>query len=709
MSSFYGGKQGRTYHIVQRYDSVEQMVNAFSDGGAYTGANYGQYVIIDTVLSQGRSSSMENGLLYRRGFDYNNPYTPPPEKLPPAQETDEEFQQRWAEWVKNPGGGAIYVGQIVGPEGRTPEVSLEQWSTFLTQQANTGNFGSKSSVIVNNYSSGKTDDEIQVGYINIKDQHGDVEGAYLAVNIPKLVMESEVVNHGAYATAGVVETPASTSHPHWYKWDFTIPDGKHGRDFSSLTLEDGNQTLAEKDSEGQDIVSGDKYLTYSITDYENGSGYTPTPSSTYHLGRWPYRVIDNISQDENLRTFFVWQTGATVEEGILYYVGDVENSEENLIYVAICIKPGAVGTIPNFTQDLGQTFQSGETQWLVTTLPETAPAHITRIDYKAGPDDTLETHQVDYIFVDGTGKMFVVYAGSSVAHFLTQFYTIKDISSDAGWVTINYINEGKQSDRFNVPQNLNIIYNDDYSYFTIDYWEAGEHKGVDQRTYLKQVTNITLNNQNNIYQEQRFIATYKGVEGESQYVTENISDPINQVLAVGRQGDNILVLYSDPNFRASIDAEHKVIVPSWTDPISNRTYTNLEWYNFGPLGAQYHVQGEYTYADIKPGGDLENGFTGDLEDRAGWLITVTDNNQDRHIYAYDYNGGTYTIGEPGDTFTSHWYELLDITAASIDPALSVRVSSTQPTSLLLDNMLWFVESYGHDHYNSTYNHFPTIV
>ncbi len=71
MSSFYGGKQGRTYNIVQRYDSVTAMVEAFSGGGAYTDANYGQYVLIDTVLNSGRSNQ-ENGLLYRRGFDYND-------------------------------------------------------------------------------------------------------------------------------------------------------------------------------------------------------------------------------------------------------------------------------------------------------------------------------------------------------------------------------------------------------------------------------------------------------------------------------------------------------------------------------------------------------------------------------------------------------------------------------------------------------------
>jgi len=41
MNSFYGGKQGRTYHIVERYNSVHDMVSAFQQGGAYTKANYG--------------------------------------------------------------------------------------------------------------------------------------------------------------------------------------------------------------------------------------------------------------------------------------------------------------------------------------------------------------------------------------------------------------------------------------------------------------------------------------------------------------------------------------------------------------------------------------------------------------------------------------------------------------------------------------------
>ena len=154
MSSFYGGKQGRTYHIVQRYDSVADMVDAFSGGGAYTKANYGQYVIIDTVLNEGRSSSLENGLLYRRGFDYNDSgYGPKPIKT--ASMTDQEFHEQWVKWVQNPGAGAIYVGQIVGPEGRTPELSIQHWTLFQEQIAHDGNFGSKSEVIMTPTVTGK--------------------------------------------------------------------------------------------------------------------------------------------------------------------------------------------------------------------------------------------------------------------------------------------------------------------------------------------------------------------------------------------------------------------------------------------------------------------------------------------------------------------------------------------------------------------------
>ena len=41
MNSFYGGKQGLTYNIVARFDSITSMVQAFQEGGAYRDVNYG--------------------------------------------------------------------------------------------------------------------------------------------------------------------------------------------------------------------------------------------------------------------------------------------------------------------------------------------------------------------------------------------------------------------------------------------------------------------------------------------------------------------------------------------------------------------------------------------------------------------------------------------------------------------------------------------
>ena len=38
--SFYGGKQGRTYHLVEHYDSIHDMVLNFQDGGSYNDVNY---------------------------------------------------------------------------------------------------------------------------------------------------------------------------------------------------------------------------------------------------------------------------------------------------------------------------------------------------------------------------------------------------------------------------------------------------------------------------------------------------------------------------------------------------------------------------------------------------------------------------------------------------------------------------------------------
>jgi len=41
MNSFYGGKEGRTYHLVKSFPNVTVMKNLFKQGANYTDVNYG--------------------------------------------------------------------------------------------------------------------------------------------------------------------------------------------------------------------------------------------------------------------------------------------------------------------------------------------------------------------------------------------------------------------------------------------------------------------------------------------------------------------------------------------------------------------------------------------------------------------------------------------------------------------------------------------
>ena len=112
MDSFYGGRQGRTYNIVARFSSIDDMVTHFAQS-TYTDVNFGQYVMIDTInepegwtgeIWTPKWTDRQNGAIYRRGFDITD-------TIASSSRT-----------IVNPGNGAIYVGQI--PSGK-PGDSIE--------------------------------------------------------------------------------------------------------------------------------------------------------------------------------------------------------------------------------------------------------------------------------------------------------------------------------------------------------------------------------------------------------------------------------------------------------------------------------------------------------------------------------------------------------------------------------------------------------
>ena len=753
MSSFYGGKQGRTYHIVQRYNSVQQMCEAFAGGGAYTQANYGQYVIIDTVLESGRSN-LENGLLYRRGFDYNDSasqYIKPNPNDSKYQDGDiwdkEAFQQDWAEWVQHPGCGAIYVGQIVGTQGGTAEIQIETWSDFEQQTSTSQN------QIVIDSRPGKVDDEtfndvIKAGYVNIRDQYGDIVAAKIAFDIPYTVIEAEVVDHNAYSTAGVVESPASTAHSFYYKWDFTVPNGKRGQDIQKVSVENGSVTEEQEDGFGNPIVADDKYFTYAVRDYTAAA----TGSLTEHLGRWPYRVIDGITLINDTRSIISWGHLTHVNVGDLYRTGEYL---QNAYWV--CLKAGRIidsdtpgvdehevpyqaahDTVPTITSldQIGTVISDlQETSWRAINIPQTAPAHSLIISYTAGQDDQFERvlRNVDHLSVDQLGNLYAFYSDDiNQSYYLTNIGGLKSVQmDDIEGIIFNYTNGTKVS--YPLKQILSIDFytgtpqKDEYGNWKYD--QLGElvfddktqdsnlrirYKDNSIDTFeVKRIDKIVYNNRN-LNASQHIQVQYLG--GQNTNITQN---PINMVTAIGRQGDNIFVLYSDPITRKKIEEQgvegKDWLKLDWIDPTTGISYQGenaLVWKNYGNLGAQYHVQGEYNIADLK-GDDTDPNFTidlsegfkdfteeggEDLSDRMGWLVTVTDNDDNKHLYAFDYNDDLQNPShELYDSTPSCWYEIMQLSATMINPNRVVVVSANDnPPTSLVDSGLWLVTYVGHD-------------
>ena len=113
--SFYGGKQGFSFLIRKAFPSIDAMIEAFQKGPNYADVNFNEHVIIDTE----NKNNPDNGKVFRRGYDYNDIET----------------------------GGAIYVGQIVGPSGHAPTMEIHPYSDVINDS--TSEYSSYDSTEIN--------------------------------------------------------------------------------------------------------------------------------------------------------------------------------------------------------------------------------------------------------------------------------------------------------------------------------------------------------------------------------------------------------------------------------------------------------------------------------------------------------------------------------------------------------------------------------
>ena len=166
-NSFYGGKRGASFVIVKSFKTIEEMINNFSKGGAYTTVKYDEYVIIDTV----NKNDPDNGKVYRRGYDYNNDI-----------------------------GGAIYIGQIVGPGGLAPQAELTTIAEVeniaeeegYSYRRGSGEYAAPTNLVPGKYLDGSTvkyNDTIEWAYCSVRDDNEKDTVAYVGFKFPYTVID----------------------------------------------------------------------------------------------------------------------------------------------------------------------------------------------------------------------------------------------------------------------------------------------------------------------------------------------------------------------------------------------------------------------------------------------------------------------------------------------------------------------------------------
>ena len=277
-NSFYGGRRGASFVIVKKFASISDMVAAFSQGGSYKTVNYDEYVLIDTVSK----NDTDNGKIFRRGYEYNNEM-----------------------------GGAIYMGQIVGPAGYSPHVELKTISEVeeiqerdnFTYRRGTGNYAPSENLVPGKYIENtlvKYNDKITWAYCSVRDENEADTTVHIGFKFPYTVIEYEANsvdpyyhrsnNTNNFINEDLVERIDDETHPFYEKWHIKIPKGIKGDALKNLRVQVATTAIEEYDGQQDDISNGREVLVYNYYDY--GASDSPTPKQIY-LG--DYNMISSIN------------------------------------------------------------------------------------------------------------------------------------------------------------------------------------------------------------------------------------------------------------------------------------------------------------------------------------------------------------------------------------------------------------------------------
>ncbi len=271
-ASFYGGQPGISFVITQHFSSIEEMVSNFTQGDHYTEVNYGEYVIIDTE----NKNHPDNGKVYRRGYD-----------------------------CANGSGGAIYIGQIVGPSGLAPALELKNYFEMqtATEGMSSADHLTKGELTINNKDlvSGKDNDSIKWISYTERDEKNTDAVAYIGFQIPYTYIDATSASVEPYDANGLYKDQLAVSriddptHPFYSKFQFKIPKGVKGDAIKNLRIVTVSENLPFQ-IEGYNTADniGKEILIYTYYNYENQKNGNPK-----HIYLGDYKVIKQISLADN--------------------------------------------------------------------------------------------------------------------------------------------------------------------------------------------------------------------------------------------------------------------------------------------------------------------------------------------------------------------------------------------------------------------------
>ena len=621
--SFYGGKPGREFVIKDTFGSIEDMIKAFQQGPDYTNAWFDEVVIIDTH----NKNHPDNGKLFRRGFDYNSD-----------------------------NGGALYIGQVVGPRSGTPymhlvtleeakEHSTEELGDFEYRQFPTGmgddgkykystdpgeegkpigvfefSKDHDASIVPGKTDEGEFNDSIRWTWVNIRkddDEAGTV--VYLGWEIPYLVNEYKSHSVSQYDEDGnykddttTVERSDDKRHPYYNEWDFGVPKGIKGDALRNLRV----------------ITPREEDTIYSLTalSIDPESGKVSVSEEQYE---------DKDDDVANNRMIYVYD---------LYYFDDKLNPEPKTFYLGDYnnikdVKVEDDGTlIIEYTHDDKTTFEK-KIQWVksITLDPE-------------------------------TGKFEVQYNNEAPA-FTAQLDWVKDITinEENGDITINHVNPEIGDVLSEAKLKLIIsaaIAKDGVITFHTNTGDDIIIQGEDGRNFqLKYIEDIKLDT--GLEADHRLGIKYNTTE-EYEYIGDYINFIDDMVI---RDTDyHLLVLFNDKTHRATSDE----VGPDGKDEQGNKwvesvvgsdgqaTGAGIYWRDFGAVKDQSGILIGKNVTDEELAGQdiiewLNQNYPGGFVDgdKKGKIATWAEPGSDsKNLYAFDYDTGKwYYLGSFKDGST----------------------------------------------------------